>query len=69
VYRLVSTLSKLLFLAPKESPLPSLASILDIQKVIKEKDSLQGKTYGTKITALAREIDELVDASMREMDE
>ncbi|KAI8583852.1 hypothetical protein K450DRAFT_220283 [Umbelopsis ramanniana AG] len=69
VYRLVSTLSKLLFLAPKESPLPSLVSILDIQKVIKEKDSIQGKTYGSKITALAREIDELVDASMREMDE
>ncbi|KAI9277969.1 PPPDE putative peptidase domain-containing protein [Umbelopsis sp. AD052] len=69
VYRLVSTLSKLLFLAPKESPLPSLVSILDIQKVIKEKDSIQGKTYGTKISALAREIDELVDASMREMDE
>jgi hypothetical protein len=46
-----------------------LVSILDIQKVIKEKKSLQGKEYESKITAMAREINELVATSIKEMDE
>ncbi|GAB5593715.1 hypothetical protein Unana1_08615 [Umbelopsis nana] len=69
VYRLISTLSKFLFLAPKESPLPSLVSILDIQAAIKEKECLKnGKVDKTKITSLAREIDELVSVSLQEME-
>ncbi|KAG2183580.1 hypothetical protein INT43_006586 [Umbelopsis isabellina] len=69
VYRLVSTLSKFLFLAPSTSPVPSLVSILDIQAAIKDKQSLATGTIDkNKITSLAREIDELVQASLQNMD-
>ncbi|CAO3672621.1 unnamed protein product [Umbelopsis vinacea] len=67
VYRLLSTLSKFLFLAPKESPLPSLVSILDVQAAIKGKE-FTGKVDKTKISGLAREIDQLVNASLQETD-
>jgi hypothetical protein len=67
VYRLLSTLSKFLFLAPKESPLPSLISILDVQAAIKGNE-FTGKVDKTKINGLAREIDQLVNASLQETD-
>ncbi|CAM0140013.1 hypothetical protein VKS41_007315 [Umbelopsis sp. WA50703] len=69
VYRLISTLSKFLFLAPNASPVPSLVSILDIQTAIKEKQSLTtGNVDKNKITGLAREIDDLVQASLQTME-
>jgi hypothetical protein len=54
-------------LAPKESPLPSLVSILDVQAAIKGK-VFTGKVDKSKISGLAREIDQLVNASLQETD-
>ncbi|KAG0168350.1 hypothetical protein DFQ28_004953 [Apophysomyces sp. BC1034] len=62
VHRLLSAISKFLFLAPSDSSLPNLLSALDIQSTLNTKKPLFSAT--PKVLSLIRDVDQLVQQSL-----